>query len=208
MNTANHDTAATRPRAGTGRKRRRALLVWAAVLAIAVVYLLMNAGTFGRLLPIQWFRDVPPVSRLHPVVAEKKDKLVALSKKIGIDVVITDGFRSSDAQDALYRQGRSEGGPIVTQVKGGESYHNYGLAIDFAIKTRAGKVIWDLKYDGNGNGEADWMEVVAIAKELGFSWGGDWKGFPDNPHLQMDFGYSIAELQRGWRPPDRISAVE
>jgi peptidoglycan L-alanyl-D-glutamate endopeptidase CwlK len=161
-----------------------------------------------RLVPIEWFREVPEVTRLHPVVAAKKDELVALSKNVGIDVVITDDFRSTDEQNALYRKGRNDEGAIVTQVKGGQSYHNYGLAIDFALGAPGGKVLWDLEYDGNRNGKSDWMEVVTIAKQLGFSWGGDWANFRDYPHLQMDFGYSIGELQRGWRPPERLAAVK
>ncbi|MNY82762.1 Peptidoglycan L-alanyl-D-glutamate endopeptidase CwlK precursor [compost metagenome] len=58
-----------------------------------------------------------------------------------------------------------------------------------------------MTYDGNGNGESDWMEVVSIAKGLGFTWGGDWENFPDYPHLQMDFGYTIRQLKSGLRPP-------
>ncbi|MFC5529023.1 M15 family metallopeptidase [Cohnella yongneupensis] len=172
-----------------------------AVLTVAAGYILIQTGFANRWIPIEWFRDVPEVTQLNPIVADNADKLVALSLDKGIDVLITDDYRSVTAQDALYRQGRSDGGAIVTNAKGGESYHNYGLAIDFALLTPEGKAIWDLNYDGNGNGRADWMEVVAIAKRLGFSWGGDWKSFPDYPHLQMDFGYSIRELQGGWRPP-------
>jgi peptidoglycan L-alanyl-D-glutamate endopeptidase CwlK len=182
-----------------GRSKGRRLTLLA--LVVLIVGVMANASAVGRLVPIGWFRDVPPVKQLHPVVAENKDKLIALSEKIGITIVVTDDFRSSAEQDALYRKGRGAEGAIVTQVKGGESYHNYGLAIDFALGVSGGKVIWDLDYDGNRNGKSDWMEVVAIAKKLGFSWGGDWAGFPDYPHLQMDFGYTIAQLQRGWRPP-------
>ncbi|MFC4307074.1 M15 family metallopeptidase [Cohnella boryungensis] len=198
-NTANQEAAALRARRDSrgGKRGRRFLL---ALLAIAVVYLLANREALERLLPIEWFREAAPVTGLHPTVAEKRDQLIAQSRKLGIDVLITDDFRSSEEQDALYRQGRSKEGPIVTQVKGGGSYHNYGLAIDFALRTSDGDVLWDIEYDGNGNGKADWMEVVSLAKKLGFTWGGDWEGFPDYPHLQMDFGYSIGELQRGWRP--------
>ena len=130
------------------------------------------------------------------------NELIKETKKSGITILITDGFRSQLEQDVLYQQGRSGDGQIVTNVKGGDSYHNYGLAIDFALRTSKGKVIWDVKYDGNHNGQSDWMEVVAIAKSLGFTWGGDWSSFKDYPHLQMDFGYSINELKRGERPPD------
>ena len=155
-----------------------------------------------KLIPDILIEDVPPVAKLHPIVAAKQDELIAGAHRAGIDILITDGLRDNEEQDALYRQGRTAEGQIVTNVKGGGSYHNYGLAIDFALRTKDGQVLWDLEYDGNGNGQSDWMEVVAIAKELGFTWGGDWESFPDYPHLQMDFGYSIGELKRGKRPPD------
>lgn len=116
--------------------------------------------------------------------------------------MITDGFRSVAEQNRLYEQGRTTKGNIVTNAKGGESYHNYGLAIDFALKTSSGNVIWDWQYDGNKNGKADWAEVVSIAKSLGFEWGGDWAQFKDYPHLQMDFGLTIADLQNGERPDE------
>lgn len=188
-----------RPRPGAGRQTKWLIR---ALFAVAIGYILIQTSLAERWLPINWFRDVPDVTRLHPIVAANGEKLVALSKAQGIDVLITDDFRSTAEQDKLYRQGRSDGGAIVTNAKGGESYHNYGLAVDFALLTPKGKAIWDMEYDGNGNGKSDWMEVVAIAKRLGFAWGGDWKSFPDYPHLQMDFGYSIRELQGGWRPAD------
>jgi peptidoglycan L-alanyl-D-glutamate endopeptidase CwlK len=149
-----------------------------------------------------FLKDVPPPTALHPVVEEKKDELIAKAADRGINVVITQDFRSIEEQDALYEKGRSKEGSIVTHAKGGESYHNFGLAIDFALLSVDGQVIWDMQYDGNGNARADWLEVVGIAKDLGFEWGGDWKHFKDNPHLQMDFGLSIWELQRGKRPPE------
>ncbi|GMK49163.1 M15 family metallopeptidase [Paenibacillus glycanilyticus] len=141
------------------------------------------------------------IAGLHPIVAEKADELVAQTGKLGIKIMITDDFRSSEEQNALYKKGRSEPGQVVTNVKGGASYHNYGLAVDFALVKPDGDVIWDMEYDGNGNGKSDWMEVVSAAKKLGFAWGGDWTSFKDYPHLQMDFGYSIKDLQNGKRPP-------
>lgn len=146
--------------------------------------------------------DVPPPTKLHPVVEEKRDELIKLAGEKGIMVVITDDFRSFEEQNTLFEKGRTLEGSIVTHARGGESYHNFGLAIDFALKLSDGSVIWDMNYDGNGNGIADWDEVVDIAKSLGFTWGGDWTQFKDYPHLQMDFGLSIQELQRGRRPSE------
>jgi peptidoglycan L-alanyl-D-glutamate endopeptidase CwlK len=143
---------------------------------------------------------VPLPTSLNPIVKEKSSQLIQQAAKKGIVIVVTEGFRSVDEQNRLYQQGRTTSGNIVTNAKGGESYHNYGLAIDFALKTPSGNVIWDRQYDGNRNGKADWSEVVEMAKSLGFQWGGDWVQFKDYPHLQMDFGLTIADLQNGKRP--------
>lgn len=140
--------------------------------------------------------DKPLPDTLHPTVAEKADILIARAEEKDITVQITDGFRTHEEQEALYAQGRTEPGDIVTNARGGESYHNYGLAVDFAIEAD-GEVIWDVTYDGNDNGMSDWEEVAEIAKDLGFEWGGDWEEFKDYPHLQMDFDTSIRDLQRG-----------
>ncbi|WP_425024024.1 M15 family metallopeptidase [Planococcus ruber] len=146
----------------------------------------------------------PAPSGLHPIVAEKTDQLVQQAQSIGIDILITDGFRSAEEQNDLHNQGRSAAGNIVTYARGGESYHNYGLAIDFALRLDNGDVVWDIERDNNGNGERDWYEVAAIGKELGFAWGGDWQRFKDYPHLEMTFGLSIDELQQGYRPEDVV----
>jgi len=164
-------------------------------------------------LPGQQKRDrvkyATDIQELHPVVAKKKDELIRAVAKKGITIVITDAFRSAEHQDKLYSKGRKSEGQIVTNAKGGESYHNYGLAIDFAIKTKSGDIIWDMKYDGNGNGKADWLEVVEAAKKLGFEWGGDWPDFPDYPHLQIPFDLSIKDLKKGKRPEGDVKfAVE
>lgn len=144
---------------------------------------------------------------IHPIVDERTNLLIERAARKGIVVVITDGFRSAEEQDRLYEQGRTTAGNIVTHAKGGESYHNYGLAVDFALRDSGGNVIWDRQYDGNVNGIADWSEVVTIAKELGFEWGGDWANFKDYPHLQMNFGLAIDDLQRGERLPDEAMTV-
>ncbi len=144
--------------------------------------------------------EAPNPTELHPTVKKKKNTLVKKAKDIGIQVVITEEVRSIKRQNELYAQGRSKRGNIVTYSKGGESYHNYGLAFDYALRAPEGNVIWDIQYDGNNNGQSDWFEVAEIAKRLGFTWGGDWKHFKDYPHLQMDFGLTINQLQKGLRP--------
>lgn len=139
-------------------------------------------------------------TQLNPIVEQNMDKLLKKAASIGIEIVITEKWRSNKRQDDLFAQGRSMNGNIVTYAEGGESYHNYGLAIDYAVRNKDGKIIWDTGYDGNNNDESDWFEVADIAKELGFEWGGDWQNFKDYSHLQMDFGLSIGQLKKGLRP--------
>ncbi len=151
--------------------------------------------------------EVPLPADLHPVVRQNQEVLIQKAADKGIRVIVTDGFRSFQEQNSLYEKGRSAEGQIVTHAKGGDSYHNFGLAIDFALLDNQGNALWDTGYDGNGNGKSDWMEVVSIAKDLGFQWGGDWKHFKDYPHLEMRFGLSIDDLKRGKRPSeDSLSA--
>nr|WP_234397025.1 M15 family metallopeptidase [Bacillus massiliglaciei] len=153
------------------------------------------------LRPVE-LKEIELPNGLNPIVSEKKDELIKKAKDKGIQVIITDGYRSREEQTKIYNKGREAPGEIVTYAKAGESLHNFGLAIDFALLNKEGNPIWDTDYDGNNNGRADWDEVVEIAKGLGFEWGGDWVRFKDYPHLQMDFGLSLRELQRGKQPPE------
>lgn len=181
------------------RRSRSTLFIFIAIL-LAILYMQLSTS-LPDILPDIDEDDPTPVTDIHPVVLAQKNKLVAHAREIGIRIMITDGYRSDEEQNRLYSKGRSTEGNIVTNARAGESLHNYGLAIDFALRLKDGSVIWDMEYDGNGNGKSDWLEVVAIAKDLGFEWGGDWTNFPDYPHLQMDFGLSLRELKRGKRPP-------
>lgn len=110
-------------------------------------------------------------------------------------------LRTFEEQNALYAQGRTTPGGIVTQAKSGQSYHNYGLALDIVLlvdKDNNGSfetASWDTKTDFDGDGQADWQEIVNIFKRHGWEWGGDWK-FTDMPHFQKTFGLSIVQLQQ------------
>ena len=102
-------------------------------------------------------------------------------------------LRTFAEQDALFAQGRTKPGSVVTKAKGGLSMHNYGLAIDIVLIIDGKTASWDVKGDFDGDGKSDWMEVVTIFKQHGWEWGGDWK-FYDAPHFQKTFGKSVREL--------------
>jgi len=134
---------------------------------------------------------------LHPTVRKATEELLAICEQKGIEMIITHGLRTIDEQNALYAKGRTAPGPIVTKAKGGTSYHNYGLAIDYCL-VKDGKAVWVVN--------EDWRAVASEAKKLGFEWGGDWKSFRDYPHLQMTFGLSISQLKAGKRPANSAPA--
>lgn len=102
-------------------------------------------------------------------------------------------LRTIAEQDALFAQGRTKPGKVVTKARGGLSYHNYGLAIDIVLIINGKEASWDDKTDFDGDHIADWQEIVTIFKQHGWEWGGDW-GFQDKPHFQKTFGHSVRQL--------------
>lgn len=115
-------------------------------------------------------------------------------------------LRTFAEQDALYAQGRTKPGARVTNAKGGQSYHNYGMAIDIVLlKDTDGNgtfetASWETNVDFDGDGKADWIEIVEIFKRYGWAWGGSWAHFKDLPHFERTMGFTIATLQTMPRP--------
>ncbi|CAM4424298.1 M15 family metallopeptidase [Paenibacillus typhae] len=141
------------------------------------------------------------LGKLHPVLLAGASALIQRSYAKGIPIVITQGMRTIAEQNTLYAQGRTKPGNIVTNARGGSSYHNYGLAIDFALLLPDGKTVsWDTSRDGNNDKLADWQQVAQEAKKLGFAWGGDWTSFKDYSHLEMSFGLTTEQLRAGRQP--------
>ncbi|MDQ0192531.1 M15 family metallopeptidase [Paenibacillus wynnii] len=138
---------------------------------------------------------------LNPALMAYTKELIQQCYFKDVPIIITQGLRTIAEQNALYAQGRSKPGPIVTYARGGTSYHNYGLAVDFALLLPDGNTVsWNMSRDLDQDRKADWQEVVTVAKQLGFEWGGDWTSFKDNSHLQITFGLTINLLRTGKRP--------
>jgi peptidoglycan L-alanyl-D-glutamate endopeptidase CwlK len=152
-------------------------------------------------------RDSITIDRIktaHPQIREKvlaayEEICLALTGRVACRFAYV--HRSFELQNELHAQGRSKPGKIVTWARGGQSYHNYGLALDIVLLIdRNGDGVyeeasWDQKVDIDGDHIADWTEVVQILTRHGFEWGGNW-GSPktDAPHFQMTLGYTIPQL--------------
>jgi len=135
------------------------------------------------------------IAKLHPKLRNEVALIVSDIISKGINIRITQGLRTIAEQDALYAQGRTKPGKIVTNAKGGSSMHNFALAVDFVL-LRPDKVIsWDMNEDIDKDGKKDWMEVVEVFKKYGWEWGGDFKSIKDYPHFQKTFGKKLADLR-------------
>lgn len=142
------------------------------------------------------------IALLHPKLREEATEMYEeICQRLTGKAMCRFSFtlRTFAEQDALYAQGRTKPGNIVTKAKGGLSMHNYGLAIDVVLLLdRDGDGVyteasWDTKGDYDADGVSDWMEIVQVFKEHGWEWGGDWK-FYDAPHFQKTFGKSVRDL--------------
>ena len=128
---------------------------------------------------------------LDPYVAGLAKQFIAACKKQGIDLLVTSTYRDNESQDALYAQGRTKAGRIVTNAKAGQSFHNYRIAFD-VVPIVNGKPQW--------NDFRTFQKIGAIGKSVGLDWGGDWKSIKDYPHFQWTGGLSFAQLKAGKRP--------
>lgn len=135
---------------------------------------------------------VSRIAKAHPMVRES---LLMEYKEInnrlpkGVRLRFSHVLRTPEEQDALYKKR-----PKVTNAKGWQSIHNYGLAFDIV-----------LLYDKDGNGTFEtavwndkdkyWIEVTNYFKSKGWSWGGDWKNFKDSPHFEKNFGLGWKQMK-------------
>lgn len=99
--------------------------------------------------------------------------------------VATSGYRSYEQQEELYAQGRTKPGKQVTKARGGQSAHNFGLAVDFAphmADEYVGKLVLGPKDDGYAD---EYFQILdEETQKLGLDWGGKWNRIHDTPHVQ------------------------
>ena len=119
---------------------------------------------------------------------------LARVRAAGIHARIISGTRTYAMQDALYRQGRfGNPGPRVTNARGGQSNHNFGIAWDIGIFTAAGGYV-------TAGPAYDDAAVAGTAPEL--EWGGNWTSFVDKPHWQLATGMPLSELRQRFESGD------
>lgn len=123
------------------------------------------------------------LTKLHPAKQVNFEAaIIAAETELGIELRIAQGLRTFAEQDALYAKGRTKPGAKVTNAKGGQSWHCYGLAIDVVVLLPTGQIDW--KYD--------YKKIDAIFSRYGLTWGHAWN---DNDHFEDNLGHGPS----GWK---------
>lgn len=112
------------------------------------------------------------INELHPVAQKACRLFLQECEKVGLNVCITETYRSQARQNYLYEQGRTRAGKVVTWTR--SSRHT-------------GRMAWDICKNLKGHEYSDQLffkKCGEIAKRLGITWGGTWKT-PDTPHFEV-----------------------
>lgn len=118
---------------------------------------------------------------VHPVLAQKVRAMAEALASGGIYIRVVQGLRTKAEQDALYAQGRTSPGKIVTEARGGYSMHNFGMAVDCMPGIRG-----DDPWQPNGvASHPDYKAMVAAGIAQGLVSGSTWTSIKDWPHFQL-----------------------
>jgi len=115
---------------------------------------------------------------LLPLAQIEARKFLIIAKDNNQDIRILSGTRTYDEQDLLYQHGRNgDHRPIITNARGGQSNHNFGIAWDIGVFSNGNYVENDLPYRS--------FAAIALPLMKTIEWGGNWISFKDYPHYQL-----------------------
>ena len=123
------------------------------------------------------------IKELLPETQTKCIRFSMLMNEAKIPFIITSTYRDQESQDALYAQGRTTEGEIVTWIK--HSKHSERRAFDIAI-LKDNKPTWSVKVSVNDNEIPDYKEAAVLGRNAGLKAGAD---FGDFAHFQDDEQY-------------------
>lgn len=167
---------------------------WQRLLRMAGYYTGKTDGIVGpltRAAEAKWIAEARAVREKYGTFDERSERNIATllpkaqevarrwlkaatsrARELGVEVRIIDGNRTYAEQDKLYAKR-----PRVTNAKGGQSWHNFGLAFDFGV-------FKGTSYLGNS---PHYKTLGALAKNIpGTTWGGTWTKLVDEPHIQLN----------------------
>jgi len=129
------------------------------------------------------------LDELLPVAKERVEQFLQLCKESDIDLLVTSTYRDHESQQALYEQGRTTAGKVVTNAKAGDSWHNWRCAVD-VVPLINGKPNWD-------GSDPVWTKIGELGEQAGLEWAGRWKTFKELAHFQYTGGLTLTDLKEG-----------
>ena len=133
-------------------------------------------------------RSQRAIDGLEPLTAKLATEHLRRLAAEGLNFKVTSGTRTMAEQAALYAQGRTAAGAVVTKARPGYSWHNFGVAYDLTLFSGRNPVWESPKY----------LRAGQIGKELGLEWGGEWRTFKDIPHFQRPMGVTLTQARAKW----------
>jgi peptidoglycan L-alanyl-D-glutamate endopeptidase CwlK len=132
------------------------------------------------------------IRTILPVTQRAARSFLTRAKNLtGFEVRIISGSRTYAEQDQLYKKGRGGSpGPIVTNARGGQSNHNFGIAWDVGIFQNGKYLTGDKKSEAKIYAQ---LESIALTDDL--EWGGNFTKFPDMPHYQLKLGLALDQVR-------------
>jgi hypothetical protein len=156
-------------------------------------------------------------SALYPPFAAQLTYFEEELAKSGLPFFLFEGLRSFETQQEYWDRGRTTPGepckcggskrmvgtcqvhPLglpVTNARPGDSFHAYGLAADYVMDGDVSRVgiqwTWDFP-------TGLWLKMATVATNCGLESGALWKRFPDQPHVQNAYGFSLVEIKELYR---------
>ena len=121
------------------------------------------------------------LSKVHPALAGKIRTVAATMSASGIELRVVQALRTKAEQDALFAQGRTAPGHIVTNARGGHSMHNYGLAVDI-VPGKKGVQPWSPNWVES---DPAFVTMIDLCEAQGLVAGARWHQLPDFDHFQV-----------------------
>ena len=167
---------------------------WQRLLRLAGYYTGKTDGIVGpltRAAEAKWSEDARAAKEQYGTFDERSERNIATllpkaqviarrwlkaatvrARELGVEVRIIDGNRTYAEQDKLFAQR-----PKVTNARGGQSWHNFGLAFDFGV-FRGKDYLGDSPH---------YKTLGKLATAIpNTTWGGTWTKLVDEPHIQLN----------------------
>ena len=128
------------------------------------------------------------ISTLVPKAQKAARQFMNLAKSMPFTVKLISGTRTYAEQDILFAKR-----PKVTNARGGQSNHNFGIAWDVGIFNGG------IYNEGRNNKEN--QQYIDLSKlimpQLGnvLTWGGNWHSIIDMPHYELTSNKSISQVR-------------